>query len=81
MGARDVPHRDRRVDAWSKSAGRDDANWSAIGRNNLRALARRRTAVRAHAHALTVRPIRKRILDPLRAGKVALETAALLDRP
>ena len=81
VGACDVPHRDRRVDAWPEPAGRDDSNWRAIGRNNLRALARRRTAVRPHANPLPVCPIRERVFNPLGAGKAALETSALLDRP
>src|ERR1700722_3895643 len=81
VGARDIAHRDRTVVAWPKSPGCDDADRQPVGRNDLRSFARRRAAVRPHAYALTIRAIRERVLNPLGAGKAALETSAFLNRP
>ena len=43
--------------------------------------ARRRTAVRPHAYALTIRAIRECVLNPLSPRKAALDASALLNRP
>src|ERR1700733_6005982 len=59
VGARDVTHRNRRAHARPEPARRDAANWSPLGRDNLRSFARWRTAVRPHAYALTIGTIRE----------------------
>jgi hypothetical protein len=81
VGAHDVTHRDRSADARPEPARRDDANWSPIGRDNLRSFARWRTAVRPHAYTLTIGAIRERVLNPLGPGKAAFDASALLNRP
>jgi hypothetical protein len=81
MRARDIAHRDRPVDAWPKSAGCHNADRQSVDRNDFRSLARRSTAVRPYAYALTIRAIRERVLNPLGAWKAALGASALLDRP
>src|ERR1700722_2598525 len=81
VGARDIAHRDRTVDAWPEPAGCHDADRQPFGRNYFGSFARRRTAVWPHAYALTIRAVRECVLDPLGPGKAALDASALLNRP
>ena len=81
VGALDVAHRDRPIDAWPEPAGGHDADGQPFGRNYFGSFARRRTAVRPYAYALTIWAIRERVLNPLSPGKAALDASALLNRP
>src|ERR1700722_16551394 len=81
VSARDVAHRDRRADAWPEPAGRDNAERSAVHRNDLRPLARWRATLRPNSRTLTARPIRQRILNPLSSRKAAIDASALLNGP
>src|SRR3984957_9854514 len=80
-GARDGAHRDGPVGPWPEPAGCHDPDRQPFGRNYFGSFARRRTAVRPNAYALTVWAIRERVLNPLSPGKAALDASALLNRP
>ena len=75
-----IAHRDRRADAWAEPAGGDDADRRAVAETisvPSRAGARP-SGLSRRAGGPARWPAR---LNPLRAGKAALDAAALLNRP
>src|SRR5262245_55996002 len=77
----DIAHGDGAVDARPEAARGHRADPLAQEREDLRALAGRRAAVRPDADAPTARALRQLPLDAPGAGETAVAAAALLDRP